>query len=116
MVSTLIVGGGNGGLSLARELVMRGLPVTILEKTARIVPIGAGIIMNSNAMREFERRHGHLRLVLAGALGLLFGFTVVAIGRYFQGNRPATSRAPIAELRSNLASVKESIAKWTQSR
>ena len=55
MVSTLIVGGGIGGLSLARELVMRGLPVTILEKTARIVPIGAGIIMNPNAMRVLER-------------------------------------------------------------
>ena len=57
MVSTLIVGGGIGGLSLARELVMRGMPVTILEKAARIVPIGAGIIMNSNAMREFDSSH-----------------------------------------------------------
>ena len=54
MISTLVIGGGIGGLSLARELVMRGMPVTILEKAARIVPIGAGIIMNPNAMRVLE--------------------------------------------------------------
>jgi 2-polyprenyl-6-methoxyphenol hydroxylase-like FAD-dependent oxidoreductase len=53
--SVLIVGGGIGGLSLARELTLRGLPVTVLEKAARIVPVGAGIIMNPNAMGVLER-------------------------------------------------------------
>ena len=53
-ISTLIVGGGIGGLSLARELTRRGLPVRILEKAPRLVPIGAGIIMNPNAMRILE--------------------------------------------------------------
>jgi 2-polyprenyl-6-methoxyphenol hydroxylase-like FAD-dependent oxidoreductase len=53
-ISTLVVGGGIGGLSLARELTRRGLPVTVLEKAPRIVPVGAGIIMNPNAMRVLE--------------------------------------------------------------
>src|SRR5687768_4007942 len=53
-ISTLIVGGGIGGLSLARELVRRGLPVRVLEKAPRLAPIGAGIIMNPNAMRILE--------------------------------------------------------------
>jgi 2-heptyl-3-hydroxy-4(1H)-quinolone synthase len=54
-ISTVIVGGGIGGLSLARELLRRGLPVLVLEKTPQLVPIGAGIIMNPNAMRVLER-------------------------------------------------------------
>lgn len=54
-LSTLIIGGGIGGLSLARELLRRGLPVRVLEKAPRLIPIGAGIIMNPNAMRVLER-------------------------------------------------------------
>src|SRR3954467_2515684 len=54
-ISTLVVGGGIGGLSLARELTLRGLPVTVLEKAPRFVPVGAGIIMNPNAMGVLER-------------------------------------------------------------
>jgi 2-heptyl-3-hydroxy-4(1H)-quinolone synthase len=54
-LGTLIVGGGIGGLSLARELVLRGLSVTVLERTASPAPAGAGIIMNPNAMRVLER-------------------------------------------------------------
>ena len=54
-ISTLVVGGGIGGLSLARELAIRNLPVTVLERAARSVPVGAGIIMNPNAMGVLER-------------------------------------------------------------
>src|SRR2546425_4686530 len=52
---TLVVGGGIGGLSLARELVLRGLPVTVLERTPSLAPVGAGIIMNPNAMRVLDQ-------------------------------------------------------------
>jgi 2-polyprenyl-6-methoxyphenol hydroxylase-like FAD-dependent oxidoreductase len=52
---TLVVGGGIGGLSVARELAIRGLSVTVLERAAAPAPVGAGIIMNPNAMRVLER-------------------------------------------------------------
>src|SRR5262245_3161765 len=54
-ISTIVVGGGIGGLSLARELSLRGLPVTVLERAPKLVVVGAGIIMNPNAMAVLER-------------------------------------------------------------
>lgn len=50
-----IVGGGIGGLSLARELSLRGLAATVLERSPRLDPVGAGIIMNPNAMAVLEK-------------------------------------------------------------
>jgi 2-polyprenyl-6-methoxyphenol hydroxylase-like FAD-dependent oxidoreductase len=52
---TVVIGGGIGGLSLAHELTRRGLPVTVLERAPKLAPVGAGIIMNPNAMRVLER-------------------------------------------------------------
>jgi 2-polyprenyl-6-methoxyphenol hydroxylase-like FAD-dependent oxidoreductase len=54
-IPTLIVGGGIGGLSLARELALRGLPATVFERAQQLNPVGAGIIMNPNAMAVLER-------------------------------------------------------------
>jgi 2-polyprenyl-6-methoxyphenol hydroxylase-like FAD-dependent oxidoreductase len=51
----LIVGGGIGGLSLARELTLRGIRPTVLERAPQLNPVGAGIIMNPNAMAVLER-------------------------------------------------------------
>ena len=51
----MIVGGGIGGLSVARELALRGLKATVLERSPQLNPVGAGIIMNPNAMRVLER-------------------------------------------------------------
>lgn len=50
-----IVGGGIGGLSLARELALRGMKSTVLERAPQLNPVGAGIIMNPNAMRVLEK-------------------------------------------------------------
>lgn len=50
----MVVGGGIGGLSLARELGVRGLAVTVLERTPKLGTVGAGIIMNPNAMGVLE--------------------------------------------------------------
>jgi len=50
-----VVGGGIGGLSLARELHLRGRSCTVLERAAQLNPVGAGIIMNPNAMGVLER-------------------------------------------------------------
>ena len=51
----VIVGGGIGGLSAARELSMRRFKVTVFERAAKLNPVGAGIIMNPNAMAVLER-------------------------------------------------------------
>ncbi len=53
-VRVVILGGGIGGLSLAHELTRRELSCTVLERTAQLSPVGAGIIMNPNAMRVLE--------------------------------------------------------------
>ena len=55
MTSILIVGGGIGGLSIARELSLRRIPCTVLERAPQLNPVGAGIIMNPNAMAVLER-------------------------------------------------------------
>ena len=52
---TVVIGGGIGGLSLARELAGRGLPVSVLERAPKLGAVGAGIIMNPNAMAVLER-------------------------------------------------------------
>jgi len=53
-LSTIVVGGGIGGLSLARELTLAGLGVVVLECAAKLGVVGAGIIMNPNAMAVLE--------------------------------------------------------------
>jgi len=54
-LSIAVIGGGIGGLSLARELALRGFEATVLEKAPQLNPVGAGIIMNPNAMGVLER-------------------------------------------------------------
>src|SRR3954469_20085514 len=54
-MKVLIVGGGIGGLSIARELALRGIAAQVLERAPQLNPVGAGIIMNPNAMRVLER-------------------------------------------------------------
>jgi 2-heptyl-3-hydroxy-4(1H)-quinolone synthase len=53
-LTTIVVGGGIGGLSLARELGRAGLAVVVLERAAKLTTVGAGIIMNPNAMAVLE--------------------------------------------------------------
>jgi 2-polyprenyl-6-methoxyphenol hydroxylase-like FAD-dependent oxidoreductase len=53
-LSTIVVGGGIGGLSLARELARAGLEVVVLERAPKLAAVGAGIIMNPNAMAVLE--------------------------------------------------------------
>src|SRR4051812_36301316 len=54
-MKVLIVGGGIGGLSIARELALRGITARVVERAPQLNPVGAGIIMNPNAMRVLER-------------------------------------------------------------
>jgi len=61
---TVIVGGGLAGLSPARELMQRGMQATVLERAPKLTSVGAGVIMNPNAMTVLER-DGHAASVRA---------------------------------------------------
>lgn len=50
-----IIGAGIGGLTTALTLKQRGLKVTIFESAAEIKPVGAGIILASNAMQVYRK-------------------------------------------------------------
>src|SRR5215471_4846038 len=50
----LIAGGGIGGLAAALALTRRGYPVKVLEQSARIGEIGAGIQLGPNAFSAFD--------------------------------------------------------------
>ncbi len=50
----LVVGGGIGGLAAALALVRRGLRVKVLEQSAEIGEIGAGIQLGPNAFHAFD--------------------------------------------------------------
>src|SRR5262245_7874778 len=65
-MKVLIVGGGIGGLSLARELALRRIEFQVLERAPQLNPVGAGIIMNPNAMRVLEK-NGLAAQVRAGS-------------------------------------------------
>ncbi|WP_354003721.1 3-hydroxybenzoate 6-monooxygenase [Ramlibacter aurantiacus] len=50
----LIVGGGIGGCAAALALARRGFEVTVLEQSAELKEIGAGIQLGPNAFRVFD--------------------------------------------------------------
>jgi 2-polyprenyl-6-methoxyphenol hydroxylase-like FAD-dependent oxidoreductase len=50
----LVAGGGIGGLAAALALVRRGFAVTVLEQSAQIGEIGAGIQLGPNAFHAFD--------------------------------------------------------------
>jgi len=79
-LSTIIVGGGIGGLSLARELHRQGLPAVVLERATKLATVGAGIIMNPNAMAVLEA-NGLAECVRARSSGYLARETFDEHGR-----------------------------------
>jgi 5-methylphenazine-1-carboxylate 1-monooxygenase len=48
----LIAGGGIGGLSVALTLQQIGVPCLVLEAVADLKPLGVGINLQPNAVRE----------------------------------------------------------------
>lgn len=54
MTRVLIIGGGIGGLSLALFCQVRGMEVSVYERTDEPVVQGAGIMIAPNAMRAFQ--------------------------------------------------------------
>ncbi len=54
MATAVVVGAGIGGLSAAIGLRRRGWEVTVLERAARIAPVGAGLTLLANGMRGLD--------------------------------------------------------------
>ena len=54
-MKALIIGGGIAGLTTAIALRQRGFDCQVYEATAAIKPVGAGIMMASNAMHVFDK-------------------------------------------------------------
>jgi len=50
----LIAGGGIGGLAAALALARQGFPIKVLEQSAQIGEIGAGIQLGPNAFSAFD--------------------------------------------------------------
>ena len=61
-----IIGAGIGGLTTALALQQRGLQVTVYEASAEIKPVGAGIVLASNAMQVFKNLRIHHKIEKAG--------------------------------------------------
>jgi len=62
----LIQGAGIGGLTLAIALQQRGYTVKLLERSAHLSEVGAGIWMAANPMQVFERLGMAARIIDAG--------------------------------------------------
>ncbi|MFN8057993.1 MAG: FAD-dependent monooxygenase [Vicinamibacterales bacterium] len=50
----LIAGGGIGGLTLAALLHRRGRECLVLERASRVAPVGAGLVLQPNAIRALR--------------------------------------------------------------
>ena len=50
----MVAGGGIGGLSLALTCHAIGVPVIVLESVDEVRPLGVGINLQPNAVRELE--------------------------------------------------------------
>ena len=50
----IIAGAGLGGLSAARALLQRGIPVVVLERAGTLSEVGAGITLSPNATKALE--------------------------------------------------------------
>lgn len=61
-----IIGAGIGGLSTALAIQRNGLPVRVYESAPQIRPVGAGIIMASNAMQIYRKMGLDEQIVQAG--------------------------------------------------
>jgi len=61
-----IIGGGIGGLTTALALKQNGQEVTVYESAPEIKPVGAGIVMASNAMQVFDKLGVRQKIERAG--------------------------------------------------
>lgn len=65
-MKAIIVGGGIGGLTAAIALKQQGIDFEIYEAAPELKPVGAGIVMASNAMQVFQRLGIEKKIAQAG--------------------------------------------------
>jgi 2-polyprenyl-6-methoxyphenol hydroxylase-like FAD-dependent oxidoreductase len=53
-MKVLVIGGGIGGLTMALSLHQMGIPVRVYEAVREVTPLGVGINLQPNAVRELE--------------------------------------------------------------
>jgi 2-polyprenyl-6-methoxyphenol hydroxylase-like FAD-dependent oxidoreductase len=53
-MKVLVIGGGIGGLTMALSLHQVGIPVRVYEAVREVTPLGVGINLQPNAVRELE--------------------------------------------------------------
>ena len=94
-VEVAVVGGGIGGLAVARALGRRGHRVLVLERTARIEAVGAGILLAANACAALAA----LDVEVAG-----FGSPLASIDLLTAGGRRLT-RLPLERMRGEVGPV-----------
>ncbi len=74
MAQAIVIGGGIGGLAAGVALQRRGWDVTVLERAAKLEPVGAGLAVAPNALRTLDALGvgGRLRelAALQGAAGI----------------------------------------------
>lgn len=65
-MKVVIIGGGIGGLCTAIALKQAGIDFEIYEAATELKPIGAGIVMASNAMQVFQKMGIEQKIIAAG--------------------------------------------------
>jgi 2-polyprenyl-6-methoxyphenol hydroxylase-like FAD-dependent oxidoreductase len=65
-MKAIIIGGGIGGLTTAIALQQQGIDFEIYEAAPELKPVGAGIVMASNAMQVFQRLSIEQKIMQAG--------------------------------------------------
>ena len=73
-MKTVIIGAGIGGLTTAIALQKAGIEFEIFEAAPELKPLGAGIVMASNAMQVFQRLGMEKKIMGAGLeIGAAYG-------------------------------------------
>src|SRR5262245_46382894 len=54
MPRAVVIGGGIGGLTSGIALSRRGWDVTVLERAAKIDPVGSGLAIAANALKALD--------------------------------------------------------------